>query len=283
MSVIMDFKRNCFFKLFYLVVLVSPMMLYSQVSTSNYIPNVIPPSPNAASLMKFSDVPVSPYTGTADVTIPIYTIQAKGISVPVSLSYHTGGIKMKEEASLVGLGWALNAGGMVSRTIMGYDDFGTQGYSYFTSAVPQISGDMTAYHPSEPTYDPVLGNYYVDFFCNYLANTTGGNEDFYQAFTTGAPLYDMEPDIFTYSFPGHSGKFIITRGGKPVLQKQENIIIQFQPGGQSFTITDDQGNKFYFNTLETCQTTGAATPTHPGYYPRSLQSSRIVYYSLTRQ
>jgi YD repeat-containing protein len=261
MSVFMDFIRNCFSKLFYLVVLVSPIMLYSQVSTSNYIPNVIPPSPNAASLSKFSDVPVSPYTGTADVTIPIYTIQAKGISVPVSLSYHTGGIKMKEEASLVGLGWALNAGGMVSRTIMGYDDFGTQGYPYFTGAVPQLSGDMTAYHPSQPNSDPVLGNYLVDFFCNYLANTTGGNEDFYLAFTTGAALYDMEPDIFTYSFPGHSGKFIITRAGKPVLQKQENIIIQFQSGGQSFTITDDQGNKFYFNTLETCQTTGAATPT----------------------
>ncbi len=257
----MDFKRNCTLKLFCLVVLFTPMSLYSQVSTSNYIPNVIPPSPNAASLMKFSDVPVSPYTGTADVTIPIYTIQAKGINVPVSLSYHTGGIKMKEEASLVGLGWALNAGGMVSRTIMGYDDFGTQGFSYFTNMVPQVSGDMTATHPSQTVYEPFLGNYFVDFFCNYLANTTGGNEDFYRAFTSGTPVYDMEPDIFSYSFPGHSGKFIITRAGKPVLQKQENIIIQFQSGGQSFTITDDQGNTFYFNTLETCQTTGAATPT----------------------
>ena len=80
--------------------------------------------------MKFTDVPVSPYTGTADVTVPIYTIQAKGISVPVSLSYHTGGIKAKEEASWVGLGWALNAGGMISRRIMGHDDFGT--IPYFT-------------------------------------------------------------------------------------------------------------------------------------------------------
>ena len=58
------------------------------------VPNVFPPSPNAAALMKFTDVPVSPYTGTADVSVPIYTLQAKGVSVPVSLSYHTGGIRL---------------------------------------------------------------------------------------------------------------------------------------------------------------------------------------------
>lgn len=73
-------------------------LMHAQSSANPYIPNVIPPSPNAAALMKFTDVPVSPYTGTADVTVPIYTIQAKGITVPVSLDYHTGGIKVKEEA-----------------------------------------------------------------------------------------------------------------------------------------------------------------------------------------
>src|ERR1700722_15504613 len=112
----MDFIRNYFLKLFLLFALLSPLLLNAQgLSSSTYVPNVIPPSPNAAALMKFTDVPVSPYTGTADVTVPIYTIQAKGISVPVILAYHTGGIRLKEDASWVGLGWALNAGGMVSR------------------------------------------------------------------------------------------------------------------------------------------------------------------------
>ncbi|HUB59237.1 MAG TPA: hypothetical protein VL978_00970, partial [Puia sp.] len=50
-------------------------------SNAQYVPSYISPSPNAAALMKFSDIPVSPYTGTADVTVPIYTIQAKGVSV----------------------------------------------------------------------------------------------------------------------------------------------------------------------------------------------------------
>ena len=61
-----------------------PFELWAQVqSTAAYIPSILPPGPNAAAIMKFTDVPVSPYTGTADVTVPIYTIQAKGISVPI--------------------------------------------------------------------------------------------------------------------------------------------------------------------------------------------------------
>ena len=85
------------------------------VNGQQYIPKIIPPSPNASALFKFTDVPVSIYTGTANVSVPIYTIQAKGLSVPISLDYHTGGIKLKEEAGWVGLGWALTAGfGMVT-------------------------------------------------------------------------------------------------------------------------------------------------------------------------
>ena len=232
----------------------------SQAGT-DYIPSVIPPSPNAAALMKFSDVPVSPYTGTADVTIPIYTIKLRGLDVPISISYHTGGVKLKEEASWVGLGWALNAGGMVSRTVMDLDDFNT-GTPYFTTAVPQLAGDMTNYHPSEPTGDTFVGDNFTVFFCDYLANTSAGNEDFTNAYSgissASRPPYDMEPDQFSYNFPGHSGKFILTRGGNAVIQKQENIKIRFQGSGANvtFTITDDEGNNFYFTQTETVQPSG---------------------------
>ncbi len=244
----------------------------AQLSTNaQYVPNYLLPSPNAAALMKFSDIPVSPYTGTADVTVPIYTIHAKGIDVPVSVDYHTGGIRLREEASSEGLGWALNAGGMISRTIMNYDDFGAQGYPYFTSSVPQLSGDITFTQPAQATNDQFLGPYLFDFYCNYNVTTTQGTENFWSAFSTGAPQYDMEPDIFSYNFPGHSGKFILTRAGQPVLQKQENIQIQFQGSGTAvtFTITDDQGNKFYFDTLELSHT-GSTTQISSWYLSKIL-------------
>ncbi len=256
-------KTNFLWRLIVLVALCSSFERLSAQSNMNsrYVPNLIPPSPNAAALMKFSDVPVSPYTGTADMSVPIYTISAKGINIPISIDYHTGGIKLEEEASSVGLGWALNAGGMISRTIMGHDDFGTQGDIYFTNQCPQLPGDLSisSLQPPQATNAPIPSRYFFDFFCNYdvsvSANdvrTVTGTEDFTPAFQGGVDTYDMELDIFSYNFPGHSGKFILTRSGNAVIQKQENIKIQFQGTGSTvtFTITDDQGNVFYFNTLE---------------------------------
>ena len=240
-----------------------PMEILAQTQANQpYIPSVLPPGPDAAALMKFTDVPVSPYTGTASVTVPIYTVQAKGISVPISLAYHTGGIRVKEESSVVGLGWALDAGGSISRTIMDQDDFGTMGYSYFTTMVPQPNGDMAIPQPYPASGTTMIAPNFYDMYCTYLVSTTTGNSDYYNAFGSGGQTYDMEPDIFTYNFPGHSGKFILTRAGKAVLQKQDNIVIQFQGtlSSVTFTITDDQGNKYFFNTTETTQSVGAATP-----------------------
>ncbi len=260
--------------LFVVLTVCLPIEIWAQASsTAAYIPSVIPPGPNAAVLQKFTDVPVSPYTGTADVTVPIYTVQAKGIQVPVNLAYHTGGIRVKEESGWVGLGWALNCGGSISRTIMDQDDFGAMGFNYFTTLVPQPAGDMAIPEPDMPITDPnpiapqlfnsanpIAPNFY-DFFCSYAVNFTSGVYSYWYALASGSRTFDMEPDIFNYNIPGHSGKFILTRTGQVVLQKQENIQIQFQGTGTSvsFTIVDDQGNKYYFNTTETTQTGGSTT------------------------
>jgi hypothetical protein len=134
-------KRFFILQLFF--ALLSAGLVFGQDPT--YIPKYIPPSPNVAALMKFVDVPVSPYTGTSDISVPIFEIDAKGVKVPISLNYHTGGIKVEEEAGMVGLGWALTAGGSISRTVLDQDDF--QG-DYFTNLVPQVSGDMSGSKPS---------------------------------------------------------------------------------------------------------------------------------------
>ena len=120
----------------------------------------------------------------------------------------------------MGLGWALSAGGSISRTIMDQDDFGTMGYTYFTTAVPQPVGDMAVPQPDLASDQNLISPYFYDFFCSYLINTTSGIYNYGNAFATGVRTYDMEPDIFSYDFPGHSGTFILTRTGQVVLQKQ---------------------------------------------------------------
>ncbi len=79
--------------------------------------------PDIASFQKVNFVPVSNYTGRANITIPIYEISAGEMTVPISLSYNTSGVKVADMASSVGLGWNLNATGVLSRMVRGMDDF----------------------------------------------------------------------------------------------------------------------------------------------------------------
>ncbi|WPU95846.1 hypothetical protein SNE25_09985 [Mucilaginibacter sabulilitoris] len=227
--------------------------------------------------MKFVDVPVSPYTGTADVNIPIYTIHAKGIDIPISLGYHTGGIRLDEEASWVGLGWALNAGGMISRTINDKDDLGGM---YFNQPVPQLQGDISDHQPAECAGLQNAGfKYIVNFFDSYNVNfltgpgnaETGG--DFYQPFNSAGPNqpFDLEPDSYSYNVLGMSGKFIIKRDKTIVQEKQDNTRIQIANNGPTdatiyFIITDNKGIKYYFEQTQAVLPTSASGGTPSSWF-----------------
>ena len=77
---------------------------------------------------------------------------------------------------------------------------------------------------------------------------------------TALGTYDFEPDSYSFNFLGKSGKFIIGRDRKIILQKQENIKIEFATDGSWFIITDEQGNKYYFLDKENSKpTTGGAS------------------------
>jgi len=223
-------------------------ILYAQgnnISSSK----IIPPSPNSATLLKFIDIPVNKYTGTSSISIPIFNIEAKGLNVPITINYHTGGIKLKEEAGWVGLGWALDYGGVISRTIMDKDDFSSN--TYFTPQIPEIHSrpsflSGTAVFPFPVNVDGLGGI----FFCNYNVPTASGTYDFSNFFSNNPPFYDAEPDLFNYSYPGGSGKFIISRNRKVILQKQSNVKINFDENANYFTITDEKGNRYLFSDIE---------------------------------
>lgn len=91
--------------------------------------NVVEPStPNSASLLKYSDIPVSHFTGVPNINIPLHTVIDGELKLPISLSYHSAGIRVAETASKIGLGWTLQAGGMVSRMVRSRQDDAFNGY-----------------------------------------------------------------------------------------------------------------------------------------------------------
>lgn len=80
------------------------------------------PSPEASTLCKYTEFPVSYFYGLPQINIPLYELTYNDLTVPISISYHGGGIKATELSGRVGLGWTLNAGGCISRSVCGYPD-----------------------------------------------------------------------------------------------------------------------------------------------------------------
>lgn len=187
-------------------------------------PVLIPPSPEASSLFKFVETPVNLNSGLANITVPIYTIQTKGVEIPISLNYHSRGIQVGELASRVGLGWTLNYGGMVSRQVRGKSDDG-EAHGYLKES------------------------FYEDFFTNPETRSSVN-----QAYSNNN--VDFDPDLFFFNFPGYSGKFIFDQITKdPWQQKYSDIIINplrsFSTGIiKGFEIIDEKGNVFYFGAFD---------------------------------
>ena len=159
---------------------VKALLAAASNANANYVPDVTPPSANAASLGKYGDTPVSYYVGLPNTSINLYTIQSKDLSLPISLSYHHGGIKVEEEASNVGLGFSMNQGGVITRTIFGLDDLRSKGIPFH-----QI--------PAVPETDP--------YFKNNVSDPLWGT-----------PGVDTQLDIFYFNVGGISGKFILAAG-----------------------------------------------------------------------
>lgn len=85
-------------------------------------------SPTAASLGKFGDVPVNLYAGVPDIAVPLFTVKGRTLQLPIALRYHAGGIRVEEVGGWVGMGWALDAGGTITRTVRGLVDESANGY-----------------------------------------------------------------------------------------------------------------------------------------------------------
>lgn len=233
------------------------------------LPKVVPLAPNAAALAKYGDIPVSHYNGTANFSIPLWTINSKDITVPISLDYHSGGIRLKEYAGWVGLGWTLEAGGVITRQLKDKDDlnnsnwldFMTQGQSSVNTGQVQARTSTFKFQPGSPnTPTP------------YVINTTKGEQFNLTSTLQSIEAYDTEYDIFSYNFMGHSGKFLRTRNGNVVkLDKKSDLIITFPDGTDQFKIKDTSGNLYYFNSYEI-----ASHHPQEGVYITAWYLSKIV-------
>ncbi|MEM9685565.1 MAG: hypothetical protein AAF934_01415 [Bacteroidota bacterium] len=213
---------------FCLLFVVSAQLIYGQLKSDTYEP-VLPTSPNVEEFTKYVNFPVKHYTGVPNISIPMYSLSIKGFQSNIALNYHAGGIRVNERASWVGLGWNMNAGGVITREVRGTPDDLEYGYSESFSGVGQ---DMENF-------------FSADF------NITPENEDFVKNIRNQAAdgWIDTQPDIYTFKVGGLSGRFIINYDGQ-IYQLSHNAIKISGNPQNGFQITDTSGNAYFFDQIE---------------------------------
>jgi hypothetical protein len=193
---------------------------------------VVPLTPNAAAIAKYGETPVGHFTGTANVSIPVFTVSGKGLNLPLSLSYHGGGIKVEEVASWVGLGWSIGSIPTISRNVRGLPDEGTGGFfsEYNGLTVKEIQDQNKLNDASW------LQNYNIALY--------EGNAD-------------NEADIFSFSLAGRSGKFFWDQSAQRFrTTPRSNVRITYSPSNNNFTIVDEDGTVYIFAYQEKSTSSG---------------------------
>ena len=214
------------------------------------------PTPTAYSLGKFGTVPVSPYTGTANISIPIYYTEQRGLPLDINLQYDTSGLLLNTLPSWTGHGWSLNAGGMITREKCMYEDEldkssyyypWDQFQNYFTNCL-NVNSAMALY----------TSNLYPNLYSQESLNILTTNADF-------------APDIFHFNFMGITGRFFLGGDGQWKVHSDHNIEVVFDysdannfiypiypsfstPGGiktlpktiKGFVLVDDNGYRYTF-------------------------------------
>ena len=196
---------------------------------------VVPVSPTAASLGQFGYIPVGHYTGTADISVPLYEIALDGKKFPINIAYHASGIKVAQESGCIGLGWALQGYGAITKQVRGFDDFESSPKGYYWNTNLPIPTEDNGY--------------------DYQNGSVSECKD-YSIYSQR----DGEPDLFHFNFGNYSGTMFFQCNGVgnnlanrayPLLTKvKDNLKVEYNIESKSWEIVDGDGYIYYFNTYE---------------------------------
>ncbi|WP_315087433.1 PKD domain-containing protein [Bacteroides heparinolyticus] len=195
-------------------------------------------SPEAASLGRFGAYPISYYTGTPDISIPLYQLNVHNLEIPITLQYDASGFIPNKDSGKVGHDWVLMAGGVITRSVNSVPD------EFWTN------------FGERPNYG-VHGHWYAIKELNRKLNEDSVRTLKYIT-TPAANGIDFEttPDMFSFNFGKHRGQFFIAHDGTPKVVSDGNYRIDLtnfaiQHMGQftvdsSISITTDDGTKYTF-------------------------------------
>ena len=249
-------KKQCNLLIF-LNILFATTVCSSQVNT-DLRPQV--KSPEVNKFEQYMNMPVNLVSGTPQVSIPIYTLEYGGMTLPISLEYDASGVKVESIASSVGQNWSLNVGGVVSRNTKGAPDEGAVGYPKSSIMVNGYYKDygLTKLEEALSTYSNVENSRYLQFNW-WLEDVNAGKKD-------------SQPDLFYFSTPEGGSKFVFNDQRKVVYLENTDFIIQeeYVPSYfKTWMVTSPKGTKYKFG-LDTGTEFGANNAVEKNYSNQSI-------------
>jgi hypothetical protein len=202
-------------------------------------PTVKYSNPLVVALLLFSHVinaqSVDPLTGRAIIDIPLASINALGLNIGVSLHHSGGALLLNEGPGNAGMGWQLTTGGYsIVREVRGLpDDYSLAGDSRKGWLFNSNASNVQTFTSSAD---------------DNLSVCPDEGDDW--SFINGRGyINDPEPDIFYFSAPGISGKFVFGADGLPKLMPYQDLMITYTSG--NFYIKTNTGLVYSFNNTET--------------------------------
>ncbi|MBR3074203.1 MAG: hypothetical protein IKH11_00410, partial [Bacteroidales bacterium] len=187
------------------------------------IENTLPPSPGAASAVKYADVTFNPGTGMASFQVPVYELQGRHLRIPVSLCYQSGGVKVDEIPGVAGLGWALEAGGVLTRDIVYMpDEYSNWGFYEW---------------PSEELMENMNAPGYINETMAFLKRVLWRQKD-------------TQADRYSYNVCGLHGTFILTPEREVEHLTGDGVLVKLNASDLTFTLIGPDGTQYCMTAIE---------------------------------
>lgn len=200
----------------------------------------LPQSPTVAHLLRFDhQESVNLQTGAAQASIPLAELSSGQLKTSVSLAYSFSGLRVVQSPDLIGLGWTLQAGGTISRRVVGRLDEDASGYGRYDAT--QVSA-----HTTDPAF---------------LKSALQGGAD-------------TAPDVYDFSVAGYHGRFLV-RDTSVVLLPAQPVRIRRLPSGVGFELDAETGVRYEFAAQEVT-TPHHQNFGNMGPYASAWQLTRII-------
>lgn len=224
----------------FLLILFQSAMMYSQGT------GFIPPSPQSFSFVKATNVvSENEHTGSANVSIPLFTYKSNKLSTDISLIYSGAGVKVDDLPNDAGMTWVVNAGGVITRTVNGLID------------------EKATMRMNKPEAELI----------QKTSSDCSADEEIRTACYTPQQM-DTERDIFDFRFGDLSGSFYLDENFIPVFLKNDSDvrIKNILPANETdnrkflgFELTTKEGTQYIFGgSIAYWETTASkAMPANP--------------------